>query len=398
VARAYLNEVIAGRTKLGESDSLGETWLYLSFVEAGLGQWKSALEACERARQCLRSIGTSDLDQTAVEQQFGAIYSGLRRWKEADESYRKAAWGYKRQGSGHGLAWNLFYRGQNAERLRRFEQAITFLNQALKEAIACGDEYLRTLVYHERGLVAQQQGQWLEGVKFARHSIALLESLLASDRLRDRHTLGSAWTECGCALTHLRQYEEAERAFAKAFEVFAEFTETSDALVTHYYRGLNFMEQRLWDEAERCFHKGIDFERSLHGDSEGLTQPLRRLAECALQRSDLHAARQYLRDADALNFESSDIEESDKLMMNALLAEKAGELDKAAHLLRECLLFWERPDEKHHRLEPLQHLARVLSAAQQLNCAEECSREVESIEQSLLVQIRRYEAGIDTSD
>jgi tetratricopeptide (TPR) repeat protein len=203
-------------------------WNEAGDVYVALERRPEALEAYQQATEL-------DANFALPWNSLGDLYRLEERWAKADSAYRRAnrlnpelPWPY------HNLAVLLARRGEHQAALELYQQALSrhqrnedkatswnrlgesyralaqleAANQAYRQAIACDPIY--PWPYHNLGLLAHQQGQWLPALTYFRQAL-------------DRHQRDSdravAWNYLGQVQQQLGQFQPASVAYQTATQL-----------------------------------------------------------------------------------------------------------------------------------------------------------------------------------
>ena len=182
----------------------------------------------------------------------------LKQNADAEKSYRKAlalwlantnfdASDVKRRSA------SIYHQlGMVAQEQRQWAQAEEHYRKALEIYVEFDDRYEQAGTYHQLGMVAQEQRQWAQAEEHYRKA---LEIYVEFD---DRYEQASTYHQLGMVAQEQRQWAQAEEHYRKALEIKIEFGDRYEQAWTYHQLGMVAQEQRQWAQAEEHYRKALE--------------------------------------------------------------------------------------------------------------------------------------------
>ncbi len=149
----------------------------------------------------------------------------LKHYEAAEASYQKALslWlgnkGYDADTIGKGSASIYHQLGIVAEEQRRWAQAEDYYQKALALKIEFNDRYNQALTYHNLGIVAWEQRRWGQAEDYYQKALAL------QIEFNDRYSQASTYNQLGRVAREQRRWGQAEDYCQKALALQIEFND-----------------------------------------------------------------------------------------------------------------------------------------------------------------------------
>jgi tetratricopeptide (TPR) repeat protein len=307
---------------------VAEAWAHFS-----LGDVERALDCLERARPIGERPECLDLDRAQVLFQLGCCRLTLGAVANAVSLLTLALdlCDHSVLPADRLRARILEWRSRCYERQRDLEAARADVERALELAQALGDEAILAQVYFQASVVAERQRQWLLARFYADEARALLE------RLGDWVILGRALTNLGGLNLLVGDPEAAVACLREAVSIAA--ARGSEVDVGRAVSSLARVHLRCdeLEQAEQEARRALDLlgDRVDQQAEAGGTQLV--LARALLGQGRLEEAEQACRRAeDSLRNVGGAGHSADAVMVHAEVAERAGDLRKAADLYRRA--------------------------------------------------------------
>jgi tetratricopeptide (TPR) repeat protein len=128
-----------------------------------------------------------------------------------------------------------------AQDQRQWEEAEENYREALRIFIEFNDRYSQASTYHQLGRVAQEQRQREEAENNYR------EALRIKIEINDRHSQASTYHQLGRLAQGQRQWEEAEKNYREALRIYVEFNDRYEQASTYHQLGRVAEDQRRWE-------------------------------------------------------------------------------------------------------------------------------------------------------
>jgi tetratricopeptide (TPR) repeat protein len=138
-----------------------------------------------------------------------------------------------------------------AQEQRQWTQAEHSYQQSLAIFIEFNvrDEQART--YHQLGMVAQVQRQWA----LAEHSYQ--QALAIYIEFNDRYEQAKTYHQLGMLAQEQRQWAQAKQSYQQALALFIEFNDRYEQANTYHQLGMVAQEQRQWAQAEHSYQQAL---------------------------------------------------------------------------------------------------------------------------------------------
>ena len=140
--------------------------------------------------------------------------------------------------------------------LKRYPEAEAGYKRALKmwtRAAEAEPEWrkLGSSIYHQLGIVAQEQRRWAEAEGYYKQALAI------KVEFNDRHSQASTYHQLGRVAQEQRRWAEAEGYYKQALAIKVEFNDRYSQASTYHQLGRVAQEQRRWAEAEGYYKQAL---------------------------------------------------------------------------------------------------------------------------------------------
>ncbi|MDM8564322.1 tetratricopeptide repeat protein [Candidatus Halobeggiatoa sp. HSG11] len=223
----------------------------------GLIQGESVLARLEKysAEALQGQLGTefvTVVDSVAKRQLLSQQYS------QAEQSYQKALSihlnlkNFEKKEKAI-LSAGLYHQlGMVAQEQRQWPTAEQYYQKALEIKIELNDKYSQAGTYHQLGIVAQEQHQWPAAEQYYQKALEI------KIELNDKYSQASTYHELGMVAQEQRQWPAAEQYYQKALEICIEFKDRYEQAGTYHQLGRVAQEQRQWPAAEQYCQKTLE--------------------------------------------------------------------------------------------------------------------------------------------
>lgn len=177
----------------------------------------------------------------------GNLYRLQSHLEQADQAYSEALAIYRRQGDDVGEATVLNRLAYSYRWQQRLQEAMDLCEQAL--AHLPEDHPERAQSIHVLALVTYDLRQWEDSLRY--NQLALTHWRAEDNRHMEAKTL----LNTGMVLLRLKRYEEADRHFAEAGQLFDGLNDPLHNAIALNNRGVVYMEQRIFDEALNYYNR-----------------------------------------------------------------------------------------------------------------------------------------------
>ncbi len=134
-----------------------------------------------------------------------------------------------------------------AQEQRQWDQAEHYYQQALQIKIDFDDRYEQAGTYHQLGIVAQEQRQWDQAEQYYQQALQIYIDF------DDRYEQAGTYHNLGIVAQEQRQWDQAEQYYQQALQIFIDFDDRYEQAGTYHQLGRVAQEQRQWDQAEQYF-------------------------------------------------------------------------------------------------------------------------------------------------
>jgi tetratricopeptide (TPR) repeat protein len=259
----YENLVTALNLALAAQVSILSLYFTLSqYLDATQNQ-RQGLELGQAVLKRLESYSPDKLAEwlgaefVAVIDNIAKRQLALKQYAAAEASYQKALAihltlkifdaAQKEEGSA-----SIYHQlGMVAQEQRQWAQAEQYYQQALQLKIEYNDRYRQASTYHQLGRVAQEQRQWEQAEQYYQQALQL------KIEYNDRYAQASTYLQLGVVAHEQRQWQEAEQYYQQALQIYIDFNDHYKQAKTYHGLGNIAAEQRQWQEAEQYYQQAL---------------------------------------------------------------------------------------------------------------------------------------------
>ena len=168
----------------------------------------------------------------------------LKRYSEAQESYRKAldVLGRTKDVPSELTAPVYHQLGIVAHGQRQWVEAESYYKQALQIYVDFNDRHSQASAYHQLGIVAQEQRQWAEAELYYKQALQI------DVDLNDRLSQASTYHQLGIVAQGQHQWAEAESYFKQALQISVDFNDRHSQALTYNHLGIVAAGQQQWTQ------------------------------------------------------------------------------------------------------------------------------------------------------
>ena len=177
----------------------------------------------------------------------------LKNYKEAEALYRKALAILLENKSYEAdrikqISASIYHQlGMVAQEQRQWEQAEAYYQHALQIKIESQDRYGQASTYHNLGAVAAAQRQWEQAEEYYQHALQIkIES-------QDRYAQADTYHQLGAVAQEQRKWEQAEAYYQQALQIYIEYKDRYTQADTYHQLGRVAEEQRQWEQARDSY-------------------------------------------------------------------------------------------------------------------------------------------------
>jgi len=181
----------------------------------------------------------------------------LKDYKKAEALYRKALAILLENKSYEAdrikqLSASIYHNlGLVAQEQRQWEQAEAYYQQALQIDIEYQDRYAQASTYHQLGVVAQEQRQWEQAEQYHRQALQIYIEY------QDRYAQADTYHNLGNLAQEQRQWEQAEEYYQQALQICIEYQDRYAQAKIYHGLGVVAQQQREWEQAEAYYQHAL---------------------------------------------------------------------------------------------------------------------------------------------
>jgi tetratricopeptide (TPR) repeat protein len=138
-----------------------------------------------------------------------------------------------------------------AQEQRQWAQAERYYQEALALKIEFNDRYSQANTYHQLGMVAQEQREWVQAEAFYQHALSLYIEF------DERYSQAHVYHSLGRVAQAEHQWAEAEAHYQQALALKIEYNDRYSQANTYHSLGRLAQEQRQWAEAEAHYQQAL---------------------------------------------------------------------------------------------------------------------------------------------
>ena len=236
---------------------------------------------------------------------------GLKQYEQAETSYQKVLKHIDQlesmnENRKNALKANIYHQvGMVAQEQRKWEEAESYYQQALQIYVEYQDRYEQASTYHQVGMVAQEQRKWEEAESYYQQALQIYVEY------QDRYSQARTYHQLGRVAQEQRKWEQAEGYYQQALQIKVEYQDRYEQASTYHQLGSVAQEQEQWVQARDYLLQALEIF-VIYNDNYSAGIALRNLARLWRKSKD-----------DSLP---------------GLVAEKLGaKVDEVENLLRELL-------------------------------------------------------------
>ncbi len=211
-------------------------------------------------------------------------------------------------------------------------------------------------IYHQLGMVAQEQRQWEQAEQYYRKTLQIKIDF------NDRREQASTYHQLGRVAQEQRQWERAEQYYQKTLQIRADFNDHEQA-ATYGQLGNMALEQRQWAQAEQYYRKALQIHIDFN-DHHSQASTYHNLSMVAQQQGELKQAKQYLLKALQIQIDfNNHYEQAGTYHQLGNVAEEQGQWEQAEQYYQKALQI--RIDFNDHEQADTYHQLGIVAQKQQ---------------------------------
>ncbi|BCG65762.1 MAG: hypothetical protein methR_P3618 [Methyloprofundus sp.] len=181
----------------------------------------------------------------------------INKYPEAEQSYQQAlnAWQTNKSVAEKTIkrySASIYHQlGIVAGEQRQWLQAEDYYQKSLAISIEFADRYKQAATYHQLGSVAQAQRRWLQAEGYYQEALAI------NIEFTDRYAQANNYHHLGSVAEKQRQWTPAEVYYQKALAIKIEFADRYGQASTYHQLGIVADKQRQWSQAEDYYQEAL---------------------------------------------------------------------------------------------------------------------------------------------
>ncbi|MFB3895384.1 MAG: tetratricopeptide repeat protein [bacterium] len=231
-----------------------------------------------------------------------------------------------------------------------------------------GAEILYASVWHNLGMIAEEQRRFDEAKQWYTRSLALTE------KLNDEYGQAQTLHQLGIIAQKLGQFDAAEQWYRKSLTLTEKLNNEYMQAYTLHQLGMIAEDRRQFNEAEQWYMKSLKIKEKLNDEySQAIT--LHQLGNIAYKRRQFDAAEQWCMKSLALTKKlNNEYGQAQSLHQLGMIAQKLGRFDAAEKWYRKSLALCEKLHDEYGMTQMLHQLGRIAEDRRQFNEAEQWYR------------------------
>ena len=284
--------------------SIRKPYLALSFYLDATQDKRRGLELGEAVLARLEAYppeilaGPSGIEFVGVLEDIASRWLELKRYPEAEEAYRKAL---------------------------SIHQKLLDIDEKQKAVLSAG-------IYHQLGIVAQEQRQWAQAEEHYQQSLQIY-----IDFKNRYEQMGTTYHQLGIVSQKQRKWAQAEEYYQQALQIKIDFNNRYDQAATYYQLGMLALQQQHWPQAEKHCQQAlqicIDFK-----DRYNQAKIYHQLGIVAQAQCQWKQAEEHYRQALQINIDFNDrYGQASTYHQLGMMAEEQRQWEQAEEYYRQAL-------------------------------------------------------------
>ncbi|PHJ63574.1 Tfp pilus assembly protein PilF [Nostoc linckia z18] len=222
--------------------------------------------------------------------QLGYVAQKLRQYDQAGDYYQQALEIKIEFGDRYSCASTYHQLGNVAQELRQYDQAWDYYQQALEIKIEFGDRYSCASTYHQLGSVAEELRQYDQAWDYYQQALEI------NIEFGDRYSCARTYHQLGSVAEDLRQYDQARDYYQQALEIKIEFGDRYTCARTYHQLGSVAQQLRQYDQARDYYQQALEIFIEF-GDRYTCASTYHQLGRVAQELRQYDQARDYYQQA-----------------------------------------------------------------------------------------------------
>ena len=235
------------------------------------------------------------------------------------------------------------------------------------------DEFGQAQTLHDLGTIAQEQHQFTEAKQCYHKSLTIRE------KLKDEYGQAQTMHNLGMIAQKQRQLEDAKQWYHKSLTLEEKLKDEYGQAKTYNQLGMIAQKQRQFEDAEKWYRESLAISEKLK-DEYGQAQTLHNLGVIAQEQHQITEAKQWYRESLAIKEKLKDEYGKAQTLYNlGMMAQKQRQLEDAKQWYHKSLAISEKLNDEYGQAKTYHQLGRIAEEHHQFNDAEKLYLKTESI-------------------
>lgn len=236
-------------------------------------------------------------------------------------------------------------------------------HQALSLATKIEDVDLRrkvsAVMYHQLGVVAQEQRQWVQAEKYYKQALQI------KAMINDRHMQAASYGQLGRLAQEQHQWAQAERYFQQALQIYIEFDDRRQQAATYQNLGIVVQNQHRRKQAEVYYLRALRINREFY-DRHAQAKTYDMLGSLAQEQQEWTQAKEYYLKALKIKIEFKDRHQQAITYHHlGLLAQEQHQWEQSERYYQQALLLDIESKERYSQANAYGQLGMLAQAQRQ---------------------------------
>ncbi|HOO54073.1 MAG TPA: tetratricopeptide repeat protein [Methanothrix sp.] len=216
---------------------------------------------------------------------------------------------------------------------------------------------LKAINYHNLGIVAQEQREWVQADDYCQKALEI------EIELKDRYSQANTYNQLGRLAQKQRELEQAEEYYKQALEIYIELKDRYAQAGAYHLLGMVSQEQQEWVQADDYYQKALEIKIEFN-DRYSQASTYHQLGRLAEVQRKWEQAEKYYKQALEIEIEFNDrYSQASNYHQLGLLAQRRRELGQAREYLLKALEISVEFDDKYSTIVALCNLNRLWQAS-----------------------------------
>jgi len=314
----------------------------------------------------------------------------LKQYAAAESSYQKILrlvpqLGQLDQEKAKRLQATVYHQlGMVVQEQRQWEQAARYYQQALQIDIEYNNRHGQATTYHQLGNVAQEQGQWEQAARYYQQALQL------KIEFNDRYSQASTYHNLGVVAQEQGQWEQAARYYQQALQLKIEFNDRYSQASTYQGLGAVAEEQRKFEQAEQYYQQALQIYIE-YNDRYEQAGTYHNLGTVAQEQRQWEQAEHYYQQALQLYSEYNDrYEQADTYRQLGILEREREQRTSAREYLLRALEIFVAYQDQEGIGQTLRNLARLWQSSHDAELSAAIATMLGASREEIEARLRKY--------